>query len=91
MTYTYRPFGVCSSKIEIQLDGETITSVRFDDGCNGNGKGLSALARGRNAKEVAQMLGGVRCEEKDTSCPDQLSRALCEMLKIPYEGGGAGD
>ena len=43
MKYDFTPRGVCSRGIHIDLDGETIRSVRFDGGCSGNTQGVAAL------------------------------------------------
>ena len=52
MEYIYKPKGVCSNLITIELDGEIIRKVEFMGGCSGNGRGISQLVKGRNAKEV---------------------------------------
>ena len=62
--------------IEIELDGDTISDVTFTGGCNGNLSGISKLITGMKAEEVIEKLEGTRCGFKDTSCPDQLSKAL---------------
>ncbi len=62
--------------IEIELDGDTIKDVVFTGGCNGNLNGISKLIKGMKAEEVVEKLEGTRCGFKDTSCPDQLSKAL---------------
>lgn len=41
----YKTRGVCSRSIEIELDGDTIASVKFNGGCNGNTKGIASLVR----------------------------------------------
>lgn len=74
--YSYKTKGTCSSKIDIVLDGDTVKSVEFTGGCNGNLKGISKLCAGMNANEVIKLLEGTKCGFKDTSCPDQLARAL---------------
>lgn len=82
MTYTYTPRGVCSVKIDIDADDEgIIRDIRFTGGCNGNLQGIAALARGRQANEVAGALKGIKCGAKGTSCPDQLAAALEKMQK----------
>ena len=48
--FTYMTRGTCSQRIDIELDGETIKSVKFFGGCNGNLKGISQLVTGMNAK-----------------------------------------
>lgn len=66
--------------IEIELDGDTIKDVVFTGGCNGNLSGISKLIKGMKAEEVIDKLEGTRCGFKDTSCPDQLSKALRQAL-----------
>ena len=66
--------------IEIELEGEIIKDVVFTGGCNGNLSGISKLIKGMNAEEVIEKLEGTRCGFKDTSCPDQLSKALRQAL-----------
>lgn len=79
--FVFYPEGVCSMMIEIELDGDIIKDVVFTGGCNGNLSGISKLIRGMKAEDVIERLEGTRCGFKDTSCPDQLSRALREALK----------
>lgn len=81
MTYTYRTIGTCSREIFLDIEDGIIHDVIFTNGCHGNAQGLRALVRGRKAQEVRQLLQGIRCENKPTSCPDQLSRALSEVLE----------
>lgn len=81
MEFRFRPGGVCSREIVLNMDGEQIENVRFIGGCNGNGKGISALCEGRNAREVIDSLKGTTCGMKSTSCPDQLACALEGYLK----------
>ena len=80
MTYSYAPRGVCSSRIDLELEGDIIKSVRFTGGCNGNLQGISRLVQGMTAGEAIARLEGIRCGYKPTSCPDPLSRALREAL-----------
>lgn len=82
MTYTYKPYGVCSRMIHLEIDDNGIlTDIRFEGGCDGNLQGVGTLAAGRDAKEVQGMLSGIRCENKPTSCPDQLARAIGAALE----------
>ena len=85
MRTTYRTRGTCSRQIEIELDGTKIVSVRFDGGCNGNGKGIGALVKGMDAKDVIERCKGISCGMKGTSCPDQLALALEEILSETSE------
>ncbi|MBO7608810.1 MAG: TIGR03905 family TSCPD domain-containing protein [Muribaculaceae bacterium] len=78
--YTFFPQGTCSSQIDISLDGDIIDNVTFYNGCHGNTQGISSLIRGMKAEEVIKRLEGIRCGYKNTSCPDQLAKALREAL-----------
>lgn len=77
--FIFRPQGVCSQLIEIETEGNIIRDVRFTGGCSGNLQGISALLKGMTVEEAIDRLSGIRCGFKDTSCPDQLSRALKAM------------
>lgn len=81
MKFTYTPHGVCSRKIDIELEDGVVKSIAFLGGCNGNLQGVSALCQGRRVEEVIPLLKGINCGGKGTSCPDQLSMALTEALK----------
>lgn len=80
MTYTYQTRGTCSSRIDVELDGDVIRSVAFTGGCNGNLQGISRLVQGMTVEEAVSRLRGIRCGFKPTSCPDQLSYALEQAL-----------
>ena len=81
MRYTYIPKGVCSRKIEFELDSKlNITNINVTGGCNGNLKGICNLLKGQNAKEVISKLKGTKCNLKNTSCPDQIALALEEAI-----------
>ena len=73
---SYTTKGVCSRQIDIEIENDRITSVRFHGGCAGNTQGVAALAVGMTVDEVIERLEGVRCGFKSTSCPDQLAKAL---------------
>ena len=72
----YKTQGVCSSLIDIEMNDNIIESVKFTGGCNGNLQGISALVKGMSAEDAISRLKGIRCGFKNTSCPDQLARAL---------------
>ena len=76
MTYSYRPKGVCSQKIDLTIEDGVIQNIRFTGGCSGNTQGVAALCIGRKPEEVIPLIRGIRCGFKPTSCPDQLSLAL---------------
>jgi uncharacterized protein (TIGR03905 family) len=53
--------------------------VEFYGGCNGNLQGICSLVRGMKVDEVLARLEGIRCGYRNTSCPDQLCKALREI------------
>ena len=73
---SYMTQGTCARRIEIDLDGDRIASVKFLGGCAGNTQGVAALTVGMTVDEVIERLEGIRCGFKPTSCPDQLAKAL---------------
>ena len=75
-TITYVTKGVCSRKIEIQIEDDIIASVRFAGGCAGNTQGVAALVKDMTVDEAIKRLSGIKCGMKSTSCPDQLAKAL---------------
>lgn len=86
MKYTYYTHGTCSSQIDLELDEQgIIRNVMFYGGCHGNLQGISILLRGMKATDAIAKLQGVRCGYKNTSCPDQLARALREALNQQQE------
>ena len=76
--YNYKTRGVCSRAIDIEIDGDTVSRVQFHGGCSGNTQGVAALVSGMRIEDAIERLSGIRCGWKDTSCPDQLARALIE-------------
>ena len=78
MEIHYKPKGVCSKGIDIELDGDVIKSVKFIGGCNGNTKGVAALAQGMTVQEYIKRCTDIKCGFKNTSGPAQLALALEE-------------
>ena len=81
MSYEYITRGVCSRKILFDVEDGIVKNVRFINGCSGNTQGVAALVEGMRAEEVIARLRGISCNGKPTSCPDQLARALENVLK----------
>ena len=79
MEYRYRPSGVCSREMIIEVDNNIIKKVTIVGGCDGNTKGISKLVVGMNINDVIERLKGIQCGMKETSCPDQLAKALLEI------------
>lgn len=80
MEYRYTPEGVCSREMIIEMEGNTIKSVKIVGGCPGNTLAVSTMVEGKNIDEVIKKLKGIPCGMRGTSCPDQLSKAL-EKIK----------
>ena len=81
MKYTYRTQGTCSQAIEFEIEDGILKNVQFYGGCSGNTPGVSALVDGMKVDDVLQRLEGIRCGFKNTSCPDQLCRAIRQALE----------
>lgn len=81
MKYSYTPYGVCSRKIDIDIEDGIIKDCRFTGGCNGNTTGVATLVKGMNAEEAVKKLKGIDCNGRGTSCPDQLALAIEEALE----------
>ena len=78
--YEYKTKGTCSKKIRFTIKEGKIFSVNFEGGCDGNLKALSKLLEGMDASLVVEKLKGNLCEDKNTSCADQLARAVEQYL-----------
>lgn len=77
----YETHGTCSRMIDVTCDeNNIIQQVFFLGGCNGNLQGIGQLVKGQHIDDVIHKINGIRCGTKNTSCPDQLCRAL-EILK----------
>jgi uncharacterized protein (TIGR03905 family) len=80
MEYRFKPEGVCSKEMIINIEDNIIKSVKIIGGCPGNTLGLTNMIEGRNINEVIQKLKGIQCGFKGTSCPDQLAKGLEEII-----------
>ena len=79
MEYRYKPNGVCSYEMIIEVKEDIVKKVTIVGGCAGNTVGVSKLVEGMKIDEVIKRLKGIPCGYKGTSCPDQLARALEEI------------
>ena len=80
MEIKFKPRGVCSQAIRLDLTDGIVHNVKFTGGCSGNAQGLCRLVEGMEAREVVARLRGIRCGRNSTSCPDQLAAALEQAL-----------
>ncbi len=79
MTITYKTKGTCAREISFEKDADgTVHNVKFLGGCDGNLKAVSKLVEGMKASDINKILAGNKCGRKDSSCADQLARAVLE-------------
>ena len=81
MRYSYKTKGTCASKIDLDIDGNIVTNVKFYGGCDGNLKAIPILVDGMTVEEIEKKCGGIKCGFKNTSCADQLSKAVREAYE----------
>ena len=81
MTCEYKTRGVCANLIRFDLDGDVVTNVSFNGGCNGNLKAIGKLVEGMKVEDVIERVQGVDCGGRGTSCGDQLARALTAAME----------
>ena len=81
MEYKFTPQGVCSMEMIFDIENNIIKSLKIIGGCPGNTVGVSRLVAGRSIDEVIEMLEGINCGGRGTSCPDQVAIALEEYKK----------
>lgn len=77
----YRTSGTCSQLIEVTGEDGKIVDVTFYGGCNGNLQGISKLVKGMKYEDVIARLNNISCNGKPTSCPDQLCRAIEQLMQ----------
>ncbi len=79
-TIKYATRGTCSREISVTVEDGIVKDVKFHGGCAGNTQGVAKLVEGMRAEDAIQKLSGIRCGFKPTSCPDQLAKAIGELL-----------
>lgn len=77
--YTYKTHGTCSVRIDFDIDDNKVYNVSYLGGCNGNLKAISSLVDGLDISLVIKKLEGIKCGVKNTSCADQLAKALKDV------------
>ncbi|MDR2069087.1 MAG: TIGR03905 family TSCPD domain-containing protein [Spirochaetaceae bacterium] len=79
--FEYKTRGTCSTKIRFDIQDGRIRSLSFEDGCNGNLKAIGALVEGMETGALIERLKGIRCDHRETSCADQLARAVAQAVR----------
>ena len=82
MEYIYNTENVCAKRIKLEINGDVVTNVEFlDGGCNGNLKAVPKLVNGMTVSQIEEVLGGITCGRRPTSCADQLAKAVAKALE----------
>ncbi len=81
MEYRYIPEGVCSAEMIFEIENGRIKKLKIIGGCPGNTVGVSRLVENKTVDEVIELLKGIPCGGRGTSCPDQVAKALEEYKK----------
>jgi uncharacterized protein (TIGR03905 family) len=77
---SFEPQGVCSVKLDFDVEEGKLHNVRFTGGCNGNLKAIGRLVEEHDAAEIADILRGNDCKMRGTSCADQFAQAIDAYL-----------
>ena len=91
MQYRYRTKMTCSREILFDIQDGVISNVQFIGGCNGNLKAISKLIDGWAAEQIAAKLRGNLCNNRPTSCADQLAVAVTEAAEAERSAKGAAE
>ena len=76
MQFRYKTETVCAQYINFNLEGDVVTDISFEGGCNGNLKAISKLLEGQTVGYIEEKLLGNTCGRRPTSCADQLAKAV---------------
>lgn len=76
MNYVYKTKGTCAMEISFNLEGNIVSDINFKGGCSGNLKAISRLLDGASVELIEEKLLGNTCGFKNTSCADQLAKAV---------------
>ena len=83
MEYRYKPSGVCATEMifDIDVEQDIVKNLKVMNGCDGNLKGISSLVKGMKIEDIISKLSDIKCGFKNTSCPDQIAKALREYKR----------
>lgn len=84
MIYTYKPHGVCSREIQIEVEEGIIKNLAVIGGCNGNLQGISKLVQGMKIEEVIKRLKGIDCNRKRNILPRPNSKSTRGIVRYKY-------
>ncbi len=73
---SYPVKNICPQKLDLDIDNGIVKNVVFHGGCSGSLQAIAKLVEGLPVEDVISKLSGIRCGNKNTSCPDQLAQTL---------------
>ena len=85
MEHVFRPRGVCSHEMRVEIEDGIIRKVAVKGGCSGNLQGISKLLVGMDAREAISRMRGIRCGFKPHPAPissQKPSRSASKKLQI---------
>ncbi len=85
MHFDYKTENTCSQIISLDIEGDVVRNIRFTGGCNGNLKAIPILVDGWKVDEIEKKLRGIVCGRRQTSCSDQLARAVRAAYEAEQE------
>ena len=88
MKFQYRPRGVCSQLMDIEVEDGRIVNVNVTGGCPGNLHGISRLLKGMSVDDAIERMDGIRCGMKppppvDFNLYEAPVSALQTLPKLP--------
>lgn len=88
ITKTIMLTGVCPKTLKVTYEKDTlkVVDIKFRGGCQGNAEGLRKLVTGKTLEELTTLLAGIPCGFKDSSCPNELSKACKTILEEVDKG-----
>ena len=63
-------------KVYVDESDDTLVNIAILGGCHGYLTSMLRLMKGMKVVDAVDILNGVKCGNRDTSCPDQIARAL---------------
>ena len=72
---------IVSEQIDFDLKDGNLHNVKYLRGCDGNLQAVGRLLEGMSAEKAVEILDGVNCHGRGTSCTDQLTRIIRQVLK----------
>lgn len=76
MKHHYATKNTCSKEVTFDVEGDRISNISFEGGCNGNLQTISKLLDGLSIDEIEEKCSGIICGSRGTSCADQLATAV---------------